>query len=142
MAKFNYERQVHYYETDQMGIVHHSNYIRWMEEARIHLLSEIGLPYDKMEEDGILVPVLTVNCEYRLAFRFGDEFQIKMKPISFNGVKLQIGYEIYHKETGALHARGESGHCFTDKDMKLLRLKKDYPDVYEGLKTWSEKEND
>lgn len=142
MAKFSYERQVHYYETDQMGIVHHSNYIRWMEEARICLLAKIGLPYDKMEADGILVPVLTVNCEYRQAFRFGDEFQIVLKPIAFNGVKLQIGYEIYNKQTGDLHARGESGHCFTDKDMKLLRLKKDYAKVYESLKAWSEEKDD
>ena len=137
-----YIHRVHYYETDAMGIVHHSNYVRWMEEARIAALSHIGLPYDRMEKDGILVPVLTAGCEYRLAFRFGDSFVVSLKPLAFNGVKLKIGYEIHHKETGALHAKGETSHCFTDKDMKLLRLKKDYPDVYEGLMAWSEEEND
>lgn len=141
--KFSYERKVHYYETDQMGIVHHSNYIRWMEEARIDALSRIGLPYDKMEENGILVPVLTANCQYRLAFRFGDSFVITLKANEFNGVKLNIKYEICHKESGALHATGETSHCFTDKNMKLLRLKKEFPDIYEGLLSWSkETEND
>lgn len=140
MAKFSYEREVHYYETDQMGIVHHSNYIRWMEEARIAILAEIGLPYDKMEEEGILIPVLTASCQYRLAFRFGDCFVVRISPQEFNGVKLKISYKIYHKETNALHATGETSHCFTDKEMKLLRLKKDYPDLYEGLLAWSKEQ--
>ena len=124
-----------------MGIVHHSNYIRWMEEARISVLSEIGLPYDKMEERGILIPVLTAGCQYRLAFRFGDTFVIRLKSLEFNGVKLKIGYDIFHKETNALHATGETSHCFTDKNMKLLRLKKDYPDIYEGLMAWSKEQS-
>ena len=52
-------------------------------------------------------------------------------------MKLNISYKITHKETGALHAKGETSHCFTDKNMKLLRLKKEYPDIYEGLLNWS-----
>lgn len=54
-----YHHLVQYYETDRMGITHHSNYIRWMEEARVHFLAEIGWPYDKLEEAGIISPV---NC--------------------------------------------------------------------------------
>ena len=49
----NYGRKIQYYETDRMGIVHHSNYIRWMEEARIDALAQIGIPYDKIEAAGI-----------------------------------------------------------------------------------------
>lgn len=61
----DYVRKVQYYETDRMGIVHHSNYIRWMEEARTDVLEQIGLPYDKIERAGILTrfwayPVITV----------------------------------------------------------------------------------
>lgn len=138
MADFYYERKVNYYETDQMGIVHHSNYIRWMEEARIELLSEIGMPYDKMEEEGVLIPVLSASCEYRQSFRFGDTFRIHVYPIEFNGVKMKLGYQIYNKETGALHSVGETGHCFLDKSMKLIRMKKDYPELYNGFANWNE----
>ena len=142
MADFTYERQVHYYETDRMGIVHHSNYIRWMEEARIAALSYRGLPYDRMEQEGILVPVLTASCNYRLPFRFGDTFVVRLRPKAFNGIKLTITYEIVHKETGALHANGETSHCFTDSEIKLINLKKLFADVYEGLMKWNEENND
>ena len=53
---FTFERKANYYETDQMGIVHHSNYIRWFEEARLEMLRVMGLPYKKMEDNGILIP--------------------------------------------------------------------------------------
>lgn len=59
-----YRRKVHYYETDQMGIVHHSNYIRWFEEARIDLMDRMGLGYAQMEAEGILSPVLSVQADY------------------------------------------------------------------------------
>ena len=56
-----YEHHAKYYETDQMGIIHHSNYIRWMEEARIAYMDELGFPYKKVEEAGIISPVLSVQ---------------------------------------------------------------------------------
>ena len=59
-----YIHKVHYYETDKMGITHHSNYIRWMEEARVAFLDEIGWSYSKLEEVGLISPVLGVNCRY------------------------------------------------------------------------------
>ena len=62
---YTFERTAKYYETDQMGIVHHSNYIRWFEEARIELMNYVGLPYRQMEENGILIPVLGVTCNYK-----------------------------------------------------------------------------
>lgn len=59
-----YEHHAKYYETDQMGIIHHSNYIKWMEEARMDLMEQIGLSYKQMEEMEIISPVLSVSCEY------------------------------------------------------------------------------
>ena len=59
-----YQRPVQYYETDRMQIVHHSNYIRWMEEARIDFLRQIGWDYAKLESIGIISPVTAVNCKY------------------------------------------------------------------------------
>ena len=57
-----YEHNAKYYETDQMGIIHHSNYIRWMEEARMDMMEQMGFGYDKMEELEIISPVISVNC--------------------------------------------------------------------------------
>lgn len=136
MAEFIYERKVNYYETDRMGIVHHSNYIRWMEEARLEVLEKIGIPYDKMEQDGILIPVLSASCEYHMAFRYGDTFRVVVYPLEFNGLKMKLGYKIYNKETEVLHSTGETGHCFVDSNMKLIRLKKEYPDYYNAFMTW------
>ena len=71
-----YKRRAYYYETDKMSIVHHSNYIRWLEEARVHMLSEVGYPFEKMEAMGLLMPVLSVECKYRFPIRFDDEFVV------------------------------------------------------------------
>ena len=59
-----------YYETDQMGIIHHANYIRWMEEARIDLMNQMGYPYRRFEEMGYLSPVLHAECEYKKSVKF------------------------------------------------------------------------
>ena len=69
---YAYEREANYYETDKMGIIHHSNYIRWFEEARIGFMKNIGFPYDAMEDNGIMMPVLSVECDYKSSVRFGD----------------------------------------------------------------------
>lgn len=128
-----YTRKVAYYETDQMGIVHHSNYIRWFEEARIDFLSQIGLPYSKMEEEGIMIPVLSAACEYKNAMRFGQRFQITLRIVSFSGVKFCVLYEVTDADTGKLHATGESGHCFVTNAMIPIRMKKEHPDIYANL---------
>ena len=126
-----FERKINYYETDKMGIVHHSNYIRFFEEARCDLLDVYGLPYDLMEERGIMSPVLGVSCKYKQHVTYGDTIEIKAWFKEFGGVRFTLGYEIYNKETGALCVSGESNHCFTDSNLKPLNIKKHHADVYE-----------
>ncbi len=69
-----YQHKVQYYETDGMGIVHHSNYIRWFEEARVDFLAQIGMPFEQVEARGIVSPVLRVSCEYKTMARFGETY--------------------------------------------------------------------
>lgn len=126
-----YERKINYYETDSMRIVHHSNYIRYMEESRTNSLAKIGLPYSKMEEEGILIPVLSVSCEYKRPARYEDVILVDVKVKEYTGVKLIMIYEIINKETGELLLTGESKHCFTDVNLKPLSLKKAKPDMHE-----------
>ena len=126
-----FERKINYYETDKMGVVHHSNYIRFFEEARCSLLENFGLPYDIMESKGLMSPVLGISCIYKRHVTFGDTIEIKACFKDFTGVRFTIEYEIYNKKTGELCVTGESNHCFTDSNLKPLSLKKHYPDVFE-----------
>lgn len=134
MAKIKlYERKSFFYETDKMGIVHHSNYIRWFEEARIHFLNEVGYPYAKMEENGVMIPVLSAGAEYKNAVRFDETVLIALKVEEFNGFKMRITYRVIGKEDGVLKATGESSHFFTDMDLKPIRTKKAYPEIYKAF---------
>lgn len=121
---FIYERKINYYETDRMGVVHHSNYIRFMEEARCAWLENIEMPFDFLEENGITIPVLGVSCDYKYHVTFGDTIKIKLFSKEYSGVRMTIGYEITEKETGRLVLTGETKHCFTDRNLKPVNLKK------------------
>lgn len=122
-----YIHKVRYYETDKMGITHHSNYIRWMEEARIDFLDRIGYGYAKLENDGIISPVIGVECQYKHPTTFDDEVEITVDILEFKGVRLVIGYKMTNCSTGDLVLEGKSTHCFTDRNGKPIILKKQFP---------------
>ena len=124
----SYEHQAQYYETDQRGIIHHSNYIRWMESARIWYMSQLGVDYRVMEESGIISPVLEVSCQYKSMVRFGDTVLIEPEIDKYNGVTLELSYRITDKESGELRMLGNSKHCFLDSNGKIVSLKKSYPE--------------
>lgn len=127
-----YQHKVQYYETDQMAIVHHSNYIRWMEEARIDFLSQIGCDYKSMEDSGIISPVTAVECKYKVSARFGDTVSIQVWVEEFRGVKLKLGYEM-HNQDGTLLSEGRSEHCFVSREGKILNMKRAAPEIFETL---------
>ncbi len=128
-----YKRDVKYYETDKMGIVHHSNYVRWFEEARMDFLGEIGYPYDKMEEMGIVSPVLAVSCKYKSVIKFGEKVDIETNVVSFNGIKLVLSYVIKRLGTDEITTVGESEHCFVDEQFKPVNMKKVNKEFYEAI---------
>ena len=88
---------VRYYETDQMGIVHHSNYVRYFECGRIDLLEKIGLPIHKIEESGVILPVISVECRYKTPARLGDKLKVVSVIDSVPMAKLHIRNEIYNQ---------------------------------------------
>ncbi|MGN0327301.1 MAG: acyl-CoA thioesterase [Lachnospiraceae bacterium] len=136
-----YIHKVQYYETDRMGITHHSNYIRWMEEARTAFLEEIGWPYDKTEEEGLLSPVLAVNCQYRMPTTFGDQVAITVKILKISPVKFTVGYEMHNVATGSLVVNGTTEHCMLNKDRKLVRFNLVQPELYRIFQEMAEVEN-
>ena len=127
--EFTFERKINYYETDRMGIVHHSNYIRYMEEARCAWLENMGIPFTLLEENGITIPVLGVNVTYKHHVTFGETIIIKIFIKDYNSVRMTVGYEITNKENGQVVLNGETKHCFTNKELRPISLKKYTPDV-------------
>ena len=108
-----YKRQVNYYETDKMGIVHHSNYIRFFEEARIDFLDKIGLNYKKIEDMGLIMPVLGVECKYIKPLHFSEDFYVNSRVAKYNGMKLTVEYEIYNMDEELLQQAEVSIVCLT-----------------------------
>ena len=128
-----YEHRVHYYETDQMAIVHHSNYIRWLEEARTDHLAQLGLSYKAMEEMGIIIPVTEVSCKYLVSAKYDDVVTIQPILTQYTRVRMSYRYEIRMKETGQLAATGTSSHCFVDTAHRPMSLKRKYPELHQML---------
>ena len=137
-----YKRRVFYYETDKMEIVHHSNYIRWMEEARLDFMQQVGLNYEDMEKNGIIMPVIEISCKYIFSVRFNEVVNIYTKLLFFNGIKAVFKYEIYTGDNEMLAAAGTSNHCFLDNTNRTpVSLRKRYPEFYErGVVLLKEKE--
>ena len=91
--------EVRYYETDLMGIVHHSNYIRYFEYGRIKMLEEIGLPISKIEGEGIMLPVVSTFCTYRTPSRMGETLRIVSTMESMPMAKMKIKTQIYKESS-------------------------------------------
>lgn len=126
-----YIHRVNYYETDKMGITHHSNYIRFMEEARVDFMDQLGMGYEKMEEAGIGSPVIGIECSFKKTTTFPDEIEIVVKTEKCSAFKLIVAYEM--KVKGELCFTGKSTHCFLDKTGKPVMLEKSFPDFYNKL---------
>ncbi len=127
-----YIRKVQYHETDKMGVAHHSNFIKWMEEARVDFLDKIGYGYVKLEADGIISPVLTVECEYKKPLHFGDEFEVLPEILEFKGIRLVIGYTF--TSAGETVAQGKTSHCFLTPEGRPIALKRQVPEFDAVLK--------
>ena len=123
-----------------MGITHHSNYIRWMEEARVDFLARIGWDYAKLEELGIASPVMSVECKYRRPTTFDDDVYISLSVAELRPIRMTISYEMRGAD-GELVCTAESGHCFLAKDGGIVRLDREYPAFYAALAEYIKKDD-
>lgn len=130
----SYTHKVQYYETDQMKVAHHSNYIRWMEEARTDYLDAVGVSYAEMERRGIISPVLTVSCQYHTMTRYGESVRVETRLTEMGSVRYRLSYRIVDAETGELRAVGESSHCFINPENRVISLKKADPEAFERMR--------
>ena len=128
----SYKHKIQYYETDKMGITHHSNYVRFMEEARVDFFEKIGWAYDRFEAEGIASPVTSIELEYKAPTTYPDEIEIFINIEAFRGIKLRLKYEMKLGDKTCCIAHSE--HCFL-KNGSLVKLDKEYPEFSEVLKS-------
>ena len=131
------KRKVHYYETDMMGLVHHANYIHWMEEARIDFMDRMGFPYARMEAEDVVSPVKSIQVNYLKPCTFGDEVDITAGVKNFNGVVLTMAYDM--RVNGEPVFSGTSEHVFLDRTGKFVRLKRVMPEFCAAVEARIEK---
>ena len=127
-----YVHKVQYYETDKMGITHHSNYIRWMEEARVDFLDQTGFSFSRLESEGLSSPILSVDCSFRQPTKFGEYVTIYVAIAEFRRVKMDLEYTMKNAE-GETVCIGHTELAFFGKEGKPMRLEKDYPEFYKAL---------
>ncbi len=122
---------VRYAETDQMGIVHHSNYPIWFEAGRTDFIRQLGMPYSKIEEKGIMLPLIELRSVYKGTARYEDEIIIKTRVNEFTNTRINFYYEIYKNNEPGLITWGETMHVWTNKDLKPVNLKKYFPELFD-----------
>jgi len=130
---YEYSRPVFYYETDKMGVVHHSNYIRWLEEARTRFFDENDLAYVVTESLGVMSPITDVSVKYKFPAKFGDVFTVKLIMTKYTGVRFRIDYLVVNQD-GDILLEGESGHAFIDEKLKPVSLAKTIPERHKRMK--------
>ena len=129
-----YSRQVFYYETDKMAIVHNANYLRIFEEARLFFMEQLGVPYTSIEDAGVLIPVVDAYVRYHQTLKYGDVFYVDVKLSEFNGARMKFQYEIRRKSDEELITTGHTSHCFIDEVKRLpLSIKKKFPEACEMM---------
>jgi len=123
MAIFSTDIFPRYAETDQMGVIYHSNYFVWFEYARGILYEHLGFSAQDLSKGDVLFPVRRVSCEYLRPARYGRMVRVSVKIVKFSGVRIVYEYEVHEKESGELLARGATEHAITDADLNILNLK-------------------
>ena len=123
--------RVRYAETDQMGVVYHSNHFIWFEVGRVELLRQLGFSYRDMEsKDGRFIAVAEAKCRYRAPVRYDEEILVRTQLLNVRKSVIHFGYELRRAEDGALLAEGETTHIVTGPDMKVAALPGKYLKVF------------
>jgi len=119
--------RVRYAETDQMGVVYHSNHFIWFEIGRVELMRQLGFNYRDMESaDQLFIAVVDARCKYRAPARYDDELIVRTHLKNVRESVIHFGYELLRVGDGMLLAEGETTHIVTNADMKIVELPEKY----------------
>ena len=123
--------RVRYAETDQMGVVYHSNHLIWFEVGRLEFLRQLGFSYRDMErDDGRYIAVAEAKCRYRAPVRYDDEVIVRTRLRNVRESVIHFTYELVRGDDGSLIAEGETTHIVTDSNMKIAELQEKYMKVF------------
>ena len=122
--------RVRYAETDQMGVVYHSNYLIWFEVGRVEFIRQLGLNYKQMEEEGCGIAVVDLHVRYKAPARYDDELVIETRLLAARGSVIRFGYRILRVGDGMLLCEGETMHVVVGMDMKKRSLPLKYAERF------------
>ena len=136
-----YVRVTQYHETDQMGIINHINYIKWLEEARVDFLEKLGYGYEKSVEQGIDFAVLGISCRYLKMTRFRETVKIYVTGKVLKPMRMTLAYQVVG-EDGSLRFTAESEHCYySSAKGRPVALNKELPQLYALMESCMERED-
>lgn len=119
--------RVRYAETDQMGVVYHSNYLIWFEVGRVELMRALGFDYKQMEiEDDTYIVVADVHCRYHHPARYDELLTVRTRILEAKNRVLKFGYELFREEDQKLLAAGHTIHIACSRAGQV----KQFPDKY------------
>jgi len=123
--------RVRYAETDQMGVVYHSNHLIWFEVGRVELMRQMGFSYRDLERDeGRFIAVAEVTCRYRAPVYYDEEVLVRTRLKNVRESVVIFSYELVRADGGTLLAEGETTHIVTDSNMKVAALPNKYLQVF------------
>lgn len=129
-----------YAETDQMGIIHHSVYAVWYEQARTEYFTKVGMKYDEIEASGLMTPLVELNCKYKRPAYYNQEVEVRTKLIELSPAKFTVEYNIYDKD-GVLLNIGRTTLAWANKEtFRVVNLKKERPEMYKIMEDLLESE--
>ncbi|EKS4344310.1 acyl-CoA thioesterase [Clostridium sporogenes] len=128
------ETTVRYVETDQMGVVHHSNYYPWFEMGRTEFTKATGMKYTDIENIGVMMPLTESYCKYMKPAKYEDEIIIETSIEKLTPVKIIFSYKIIKKENNELLAKGNTTQAFVDKNnFRVINLKQCNEELWNKL---------
>ena len=126
--------RVRYAETDQMGVVYHSNFFIWMEIGRVELMRSLGFEYKQMEvEDDCHLPVVDARCRYKSPAHYDEQVIVRTELRNLRGSLIHFGYNILRQEDGAVLAEGETTHLVVNSRMEKRMLPERYRQGFETI---------
>ena len=125
-----YRHEVKYYECDKMGVTHHSNYVRFMEEARVAWLDSLGYGFDRVEAEGVFSPVIAVACNYKSPSTFKHFIEIEVSVAKFSELKFDISYTM--RVGDRIVCTAQSTHCFIENN-RPVAISKRLPELYKAI---------
>lgn len=125
-----YKHEVKYYECDRMGITHHSNYVRIMEEARVDYLDQLGYGFDRIEAEGVVSPVISISCSYKRPTTFKDVIEVEVSISNMQDLKFEFSYTM--RVGDKIVCVGQSTHCFTENGKPVVIARR-LPELFEKI---------